>query len=102
MHFQPIGVMKLVESVFYFLYGVNNVLSLLFENQQLYARRDDTADTPREWLYINISLRDVLYINDWRGCLLLSLSFARVLLASNQDNGATASTPFLCPVGLFS
>ena len=29
MHFQPIGVMKLVESVFYFLYGVNNVLSLV-------------------------------------------------------------------------
>ena len=28
MHFQPIGVMKLVESVFYFLYGVKNVLSL--------------------------------------------------------------------------
>jgi len=27
---------------------------------------------------INISVKDVLYINDWRGCLLLSLSFYRV------------------------
>lgn len=40
--------------------------------------RDDTTDTPRGWLYINISVTDVLYINDWRGCLLLSLSFGRV------------------------
>ena len=28
-------------------------------------------------VYINISVRDVLYINDWRGCLLLSLSSSR-------------------------
>ena len=41
-------------------------------------RRDDSTDIPRERLYINISVGDVLYINDWRGCLLLSLSFYRV------------------------
>ena len=98
MHFQPIGVMKLAESVFYFLYGVNNVLSLISENSKLYVGRDDTTDTPRGLLYINISVRDVLYINDWRGCLLFSLSSTRVLLASEMDNGATASAPFLCPV----
>lgn len=94
MHFQPISVMKLAESVFYFLYGVNNVLSLISENSKLYVPRDDTTDTPRDLLYINISVRDVLYINDWRGCLLFSLSGTRVLLASGMDNGSTASAPF--------
>ena len=94
--------MKLAESVFYFLYGVNNVLSLQFKNQQILNReRDDTTDTPRGLPYINISVKDVLYINDWRGCLLFSLSSGRVLLALNWDNGATASAPFLCPDGLF-
>ena len=93
--------MKLAESVFCLLYGVNNVLSLISENSKLYVGRDDTTDTPRGLLYINISVRDVLYINDWRGCLLFSLSSTRVLLASEMDNGATASAPFLCPDGLF-
>ena len=52
--------------------------------------------------YINISVRDVLYINNWRGCLLSSLSYGRVSLALILDNGATAFTSFLYPVGLFA
>ena len=52
--------------------------------------------------YINISVTDVLYINDWRGCLLSSLSFGRVSLALILDNGATAFTSFLYPAGLFA
>ena len=101
MHFQSISVMKLTESVFYLLYGVESVLSLFLGNSKLHVERDDTTDTPRGLLYINISVKDVLYINDWRGCLLFSLSSTRVLLASRMDNGATASTPFLYPAGLF-
>ena len=69
------------KSGFLFLNGVNNVLSLKLENQQFFVERDDTTDTPRRWSYINISIRDVLYINVWRGCLLLSLSSTRVLLS---------------------
>ena len=41
-----------------------SVLSLILKNSKLLVVRDDTVDTPRERLYINISVRDVLYIND--------------------------------------
>lgn len=41
-----------------------SVLSLDLKNSKLSKERDDTVDTPRERLYINISVRDVLYIND--------------------------------------
>lgn len=77
-----------------------DVLSLVFEIQQVsFPKRDDSTDIPRERSYINISMKDVLYINDQRGCLLLSLSFGKVCQASSTDNGSTAFTLFLYPVG---
>ena len=41
-----------------------DVLSLTSEKLANFAQRDDTVDTPRERMYINIFVKDVLYIND--------------------------------------
>lgn len=46
------------------LKGVNIVLSLTLENLAIFVLRDDTTDTPRNCLYINISTIGMLYIND--------------------------------------
>ena len=87
-----------MESGYYFKWNMTYYLSYP-KSSSFYSRRDDTTDIPRERLYINISVKDVLYINDWRGCLLLSLSSTTVLLALRADNGAAAFTSFLCPAG---
>lgn len=44
--------------------GVYKVLSLVLKLSHFKNSRDDSADTPRGLLYINISVGDVLYIND--------------------------------------
>ena len=80
VRFLLISVMKLVEGAIYYLIEYMCIISL-FLKLATFVRRDDSTDIPRERLYINISVGDVLYINDWRGCLLLSLSSTRVLLA---------------------
>lgn len=55
--------MKQAGSGFYFLYGVKAYYLSLSEIANS-NRGDDTVDTPRERMYINIFVKDVLYIND--------------------------------------
>ena len=66
---------------FLFLNGVNNVLFPKSKLSKFHAPGNDTTDTPRRWSYINISIRDLLYINVWRGCLLFIIIWWRVLLS---------------------
>ena len=72
VRFQPISVMEQAGSGFYFLYGVKayylSISEIANSNRGRWYGRYST------WtVYINIFVRDVLYINDWRGCLLSSL-----------------------------
>ena len=66
-----------VESGYYFKWNMTYYLSYP-KSSSFYSRRDDTTDIPRERLVSTYPLGDVLYINDWRGCLLLSLSREKV------------------------
>ena len=63
VRFLLISVMKLVEGAIYYLIEYMCIISL-FLKLATFVRRDDSTDTPRERLYINISVRNVLYIND--------------------------------------
>ena len=69
------------KSGFLFLNGVNNVLFPKSKLSKFHAPGNDTTDTPHRWSYINISIRDLLYINVWRGCLLFIIIWWRVLLS---------------------
>ena len=59
VRFLLISVMKLVEGAIYYLIEYMCIISL-FLKLATFVRRDDSTDT----LYINISGKDVLYIND--------------------------------------
>ena len=62
---------------FLFPNGVNNVLSPKSKLSKFHAPGDDTTDTPRRCSYINISIKDVIYILISIGVCCLSLSGAR-------------------------
>lgn len=68
---------------FQFWFGVTFVSSLVAETSNFNSQRDDATDTPPIWLYINLFIRKVLYINFWRGCLSISLSCERFARPGN-------------------
>ena len=100
-HFRPIGVMKLAESVFYFLYGVNNVLSLVLEiSKLLCVKRWYNRYSAWIAVYQHIRERCVIYKRlAWVSVVIII--FCKGLLRPRKwIYDTTAFMPFLYPVGL--